>query len=193
MSNTINLTKGGKVELSKEAPGVEKFYVGCGWDVVTNGTAADLDIMVAVLNASGKVTNANDFVFYGNKSDSYGAVKLSDDNLTGAGDGDDENCQIDLSKLPAEVTEVQVLVNIYEAESRNQNFGQVRNAFIRVADASAPDVSILNYDLGEDFSMESIVSFGRFYRHNGAWKFEASGLGSRGNIKDTLVKYGVNV
>lgn len=128
------------------------------------------------------------FVFYNNLKSPTGAVEHTGDNLTGDGDGDDEQILVDLSKIENEVSEICIVVTIHEAISRNQNFGQVRNSFIRVFDTVSGE-EILKFELDEDFSIETAVEFGRIYKRNGEWKFEAVGMGMRGGLQDYVNKY----
>lgn len=189
MSTTISLEKGHKIDLSKEAPGLSKVFLGLGWDTNDNGGAAfDLDASCFLLGASGKLLREKDFVYFRNNDSSCGAVHHHGDNLTGVGEGDDEVIDVDLSKLPADVEQVVFVVNIYDAIARKQNFGQVKNAFIRMVNKDN-NQEVLRYDLGEDYSTETGVLFGRLYRHNGAWKFEASGTGEANGLQGFLSKY----
>jgi len=128
------------------------------------------------------------FVFYNNLISPDGSVEHTGDNLTGAGDGDDEQIKVDLSKADAKVFEICIVVTIHEAEARKQNFGQVRNSFIRIFDA-ATNTEILKYELEEDFSIETAVEFGRIYKKDNNWKFEAVGVGMKGGLQDYLNKY----
>lgn len=128
------------------------------------------------------------FVFYNNLKSPTGAVEHTGDNLTGDGDGDDEQVLVDLSKIENEATEICIVVTIHEATSRNQNFGQVRNSFIRVFDTISRE-EILKFELDEDFSIETAVEFGRIYKRNGEWKFEAVGMGMKGGLQDYVNKY----
>ena len=128
------------------------------------------------------------FVFYNNLKSPSGAVEHTGDNLTGDGDGDDEQVLVDLSKIENEVAEICIVVTIHEAVSRNQNFGQVRNSFIRVFDTISGE-EILKFELDEDFSIETAVEFGRIYKRNGEWKFEAVGMGMKGGLQDYVNKY----
>ncbi len=187
-TNTISLTKGVKVDLSKEAPGLKHAILGLGWDT-KEGSAPDfdLDASVFMLNASGKLTDQKNFIYFKNLTSPCGSVIHSGDNLTGAGEGDDETVSVELDKVPADVNELAFIVNIYEAKMRNQNFGQVKNAFIRISDKTTGQ-EILRYDLSEDFSAHTAVLFGRLYRHNGAWKFEASGVGETSGL-DAFVQH----
>ena len=150
----VSLKKGQKVDLTKTNPGLKEVLIGLGWDTnkYDGGKDFDLDSSVFMLGANGKVASDDDFVFYGNLKHKSGAVEHMGDNLTGAGEGDDEQIKIDLSKVPADVEKIDFTVTIYEAEERKQNFGQVENAFIRVVN-SATGEELIRYDLGEDFSI----------------------------------------
>jgi tellurium resistance protein TerD len=189
----ISLTKGGNVNLSKEAPTMTKMVVGLGWDTrATDGAAFDLDAVGFVLNNTGKVRADSDFIFFNNKQNAEGSVVHGGDNRTGEGDGDDETIIIDLSKMPADVEKVAVCVVIYDAETRKQNFGQVSRAYVRVLnDANQQEVA--RYDLSEDGSTEAAMIFGEVYRHNGEWKFKAVGQGFKGGLGPLAASYGVNV
>jgi len=181
----INLQKGQRENIN--AP---KFTIGLGWDTNTSstGSAFDLDASLFLLGENKKIVSDEHFVFYNNLVSPDGAVEHTGDNLTGDGDGDDEQVKIDLSKIDAKVQEICVVVTIHEAESRRQNFGQVRNSFIRIFDA-ATNEEILKYELEEDFSIETAVEFGRIYKREGKWKFEAVGVGMKGGLQDYLNKY----
>lgn len=190
----ISLKKGQKVDLTKTNPGLKNILIGLGWDTnkYDGGKDFDLDSSVFLLGANGKVASDDDFVFYGNLKHKSGAVEHLGDNLTGAGEGDDEQIKIDLSKVPAEVEKIDFTVTIYEAEERKQNFGQVENAFIRVMDATN-NKELIRYDLGEDFSIETAVVIGELYRNKGEWKFNAIGSGFGGGLASLGKNYGVNV
>ncbi len=190
----ISLSKGQKVDLTKGNPGLNQLVVGLGWDTnqFDSGTAFDLDAEVFLLGANGKVASDADFVFYGNLEHSSQSVKHLGDNLTGAGDGDDEQVKITLSSVPATIEKITFAVTIYDAEGRKQNFGQVSNAFIRVVN-EADGSEIVRYDLGEDFSIETAVVVGELYRHGGEWKFNAIGSGFQGGLHALCTSYGVNV
>jgi tellurium resistance protein TerD len=190
---TVSLVKGGNVSLSKEAPGLTKVSVGLGWDNRgTDGAAFDLDAVCYLLNDSGKVRADNDFIFYNNLSGGDGSVQHMGDNLTGEGEGDDEQVQFDLSKIPADVTKVAIAVTIHDATQRSQNFGQVSNAFIRVVNMG-DNAEIVRYDLSEDFSTETAIIFGDLYRHNNEWKFKAIGQGFADGLAGLARSYGVSV
>lgn len=190
----ISLQKGQKVNLTKGNPGISKLLVGLGWDInqYDGGADFDLDAAAFLLGSNGKVQSDADFVFYGNLKHSSGSVMHTGDNLTGEGDGDDEVIKVDLSRIPANVEKITFTVTIYEAVSRNQNFGQVSNAYIRVVDESS-GTELIRYDLGEDFSIETAVVVGEMYRNNGEWKFNAIGSGFSGGLEALCKNFGVNV
>ena len=197
---SISLQKGQKVSLSKESKGLSNVLVGLGWDAVEQKSglfglfkAADIDCdATAILLKNGKFTDKNDVVYFGNLKHASGAVKHMGDNLTGDGDGDDEQIMIDLSKVPANIERIAFTVTIYDAEARRQNFGQVSNSYIRLVDESN-EVELIHYDLGEDFSIETAVVVGELYRHNGEWKFNAIGSGFQGGLAALCGHYGIEV
>jgi tellurium resistance protein TerD len=180
----INLQKG-----QREALNAPKFTIGLGWDTNSSATggAFDLDASVFLLGENGKLVGDAFFVFYNNKTSPEGAVTHTGDNTDGSGEGDDEQIIVDLTKVDPRVKEICVVVTIHEADTRKQNFGQVRNSFIRVLDEHGAD--IVKYELDEDFSVETAVEFGRIYNRGGQWKFEAVGVGMKGGLSDYLSKY----
>jgi tellurium resistance protein TerD len=189
----VSLSKGGNVSLSKEAPGLESILVGLGWDArVTDGSAFDLDASVFMVKEDGKVRGSGDFIFYGNLKSGDGSVEHLGDNLTGEGEGDDEQVKVQLTSVPADIKKLVFAVTIYDAEQRNQNFGMVQNAFIRVVNQK-DGKEISRYDLSEDASMESAMIFGEIYRHNDEWKFKAIGQGFEGGLKALATAHGVDV
>ena len=190
----INLVKGQKTNLTKDNPNLSKIIVGLGWDVkkYDGGYDFDLDASAFLVGANGKASNDADFIFYHNLKHSSGAVEHTGDNLTGAGDGDDEVIRVDLKKLPANVERVAFTVTIYDAETRRQNFGQVSNAFIHIIDETTGK-ELIRYDLGEDFSVETALVVGELYRNAGEWKFNAIGSGFKGGLRALCLNYGVNV
>ncbi|MEV6208755.1 TerD family protein [Kitasatospora sp. NPDC051914] len=189
----VSLAKGGNVSLSKEAPGLTAVIVGLGWDVrSTTGADFDLDASALLCGESGRVLTDQHFVFYNNLTSPEGSVEHSGDNLTGGGDGDDEQIKVDLSAVPLTVAKIVFPVSIYDAESRLQNFGQVRNAFIRVVD-QATGREVARYDLSEDASSETAMVFGELYRHGADWKFRAIGQGYASGLRGIALDYGVNV
>ncbi len=190
---SINLAKGQKVDLTKDNPGLNNILVGLGWDTNKyDGSAAfDLDASIFLLAEDGKVTSDADLVFYGNLSHASGGVTHLGDNLTGEGEGDDEQIEVVLSKIPANIAKVDFTVTIYDADKRSQNFGQISNAFIRVVDKSS-NTELVRFDLGEDFSIETSVVVGEIYRHNGEWKFNAIGSGFRGGLAALCNNFGID-
>ncbi len=190
----INLSKGQKVDLTKKNPGLKKIMVGLGWDVnaFDSGFDFDLDAAAFMLDASGKCPSDKEFVFYGNLVHSSEGVKHMGDNLTGEGDGDDEQILVDLTKVPANIERIAFTVTIYEAEARHQNFGQVSNSYIRLVDETT-GTEMIHYDLGEDFSIETAIVVGELYRNNGEWKFNAIGSGFQGGLAALCGHYGIQV
>ena len=190
----VSLKKGQKVDLTKTNPGLKEILIGLGWDTnkYDGGPEFDLDAAAFLLGASGKVNSDDDFIFYQNLKHTSGAVEHLGDNLTGAGEGDDEEIKIDLSQVPANVEKIDFTVTIYEADERKQNFGQVENAFIRVVNVATGE-ELIRYDLGEDFSIETAVVIGELYRNKGEWKFNAIGSGFSGGLEALCKNFGVNV
>lgn len=190
----VCLQKGQKVSLTKGNPGLTKVVVGLGWDVnaFDTGGSFDLDAAAFMLTDSGKVSCQNDFIYYGNLTHPSGSVQHQGDNLTGVGEGDDEQIRIDLSKVPANITKIAFTVTIYDAEARHQNFGQVNNAFVRIYN-EANGEELLRYDLGEDFSIETAAVFGELYKHGDEWKFNAIGSGYQGGLAALCNNYGIEV
>ena len=189
----ISLTKGGNVNLSKEAPNLTNIAVGLGWNPrATDGQAFDLDAVAFLVNESGKVRADADFIFFNNLKSADGSVEHTGDNRTGEGDGDDEVIKVDLSKVPADVSKVVFCAVIYDGQARNQNFGQVANAYIRVVNTQG-DAEVARYDLSEDSSTETAMIFGELYKNNGEWKFRAVGQGFAGGLGPLAASYGVAV
>jgi tellurium resistance protein TerD len=189
----ISLQKGGNVNLSKEAPGLKKMTIGLGWDTrATDGAGFDLDGAVFLLNTTGKVRSDADFIFYNNLKSADGSIVHSGDNLTGAGEGDDETVTIDLSTVPADIDKIVVGVTIHDAETRGQNFGMVSKAFIRCVNADG-GTEIARYDLSEDGSTEAAMVFGEVYRNGTDWKFRAIGQGFQGGLGPLAKSFGVAV
>ena len=192
----VNLSKGQKVSLEKS---MTMALVGLGWDTnkYDGGYDFDLDAAAFLLGENGKVLSDEDFVFYNNLEHKSGGVKHTGDNLTGAGDGDDEVILIDFNKIPANISRIAITVTIHDAKARGQNFGQVSNAYVRVASRSSEDDFIgseqLRYDLAEDFSIETAIVVCEIYRHNGEWKFSAVGAGYEGGLAALCRSFGVNV
>ena len=180
----ISLQKGQKVSLSKESAGLSNVLVGLGWDEVKRSggffrlkpQAIDCDAS-AVMLKDGKFRDKADLIYFGNLTHKSGTVRHMGDNLTGAGDGDDEQILIDLSKVPEEYDRIVIVVNIYQAVKRNQQFGLIENAFIRLVDGKT-NKEMCKYNLSEDYTGKTAMIFGEIYRHNGEWKFNAIGQGT---------------
>jgi tellurium resistance protein TerD len=193
----ISLKKDEKIDLTKTNPGLLLLALGLGWDVNGgNADAFDLDAIALALDANGKLyKGAEGLLFYG-KAPSRGAafdilggsLKHTGDNLTGAGDGDDETIHVDLAKVPADVQRITLMISIYDAKERGQNFGRIKNSFVRMYDVDTKQ-EIARYDLQEDFGAFSNIEVGSVYRHNGEWKFEAKGEGKPGTFEDVLKAY----
>jgi len=192
----VSLSKGGRVSLSKEAPGLSKIQVGLGWDErTTDGSEYDLDASVFLLNAAGRVRSDDDFIFYNNLKAVNGAVEHMGDNLTGGGDGDDEVIKLNLKQLEteaADVKKISVVVTIHEAETRKQNFGQVNNAFIRIVNQD-DNQEFVRFDLTEDYSMETAMIFGEIYFKGEEWRFTAVGQGYAGGMSAACKQFGINI
>lgn len=188
----INLQKGGRVNLEKEAPGLSNIHLGLGWDLrKTDGNDFDLDASILMLDENDKAIGEGGFVFYNSASSSCGSVKHLGDNRTGAGEGDDEVLTVDLKKVPETVCKMLVAVTIHEGEARNQNFGLVDNAFVRVVNQDSGE-EITRYDLTEDYSAETSLIFGELYKKDGAWRFAAKGDGFAGGLSAFLGTYGLS-
>ena len=190
----ITLSKGQKVSLTKGNPGLKHIVVGLGWDTnkYDGGFDFDLDSAAFLLDENGKVNADTDFVFYNNLKHPSGAVEHLGDNLTGEGDGDDEQVKVDLSLVPQNISKIAFTVTIHEALERRQNFGQVSNSYVRVIDEDT-NQELLNYELGEDFSIETAIVVCEIYRHNGEWKFNALGSGFEGGLEALCKNFGVNI
>ncbi|MFI2371996.1 TerD family protein [Streptomyces sp. NPDC018833] len=189
----VSLSKGGNVSLTKEAPGLTAVIVGLGWDVrTTTGTDFDLDASALLVDANGKVLSDQHFVFFNNLKSPDGSVEHTGDNLTGAGEGDDEQIKVDLAGVAAQVDKIVFPVSIHEGESRSQSFGQVRNAFIRVVN-QAGGAELARYDLSEDASTETAMVFGELYRNGAEWKFRAVGQGYASGLRGIAQDFGVNI
>lgn len=181
---SISLQKGQKVSLSKENAGLSKVMIGLGWDEVKQSRgffaskpqAIDCDASLIMLQG-GKFKKKEDVIYYGNLRHASGTVQHMGDNLTGAGDGDDEQIMVDLSRVPAEYDKLIVVVNIYQAVKRKQHFGLIENAFCRLVDADK-NVEMCKFNLTDDYSGMTALIFGEVYRHNSEWKFNAMGQGT---------------
>lgn len=192
---SISLQKGQKVDLTKGSSGLSKIVVGLGWDEAAptgqkkgllggllggggnKNTAIDCDAMAMVCGANGKITGSGDVVFFNNLKHASGAVVHMGDNLTGAGDGDDEQIMVNLSMVPSQYEKIVFTVSIYQANQRGQDFGKIKNAFIRVVDESS-NKELCKFNLSDEYQNMTSVIFGEVYRHNGEWKFNAIGTGT---------------
>ncbi len=195
---SVNLQKGQKVNLSKENPGLSRIVVGLGWDEAQRSggfsffspRVQDIDCDAsAILLQNGRFVDKGDVVYFGNLTHRSRAVQHMGDNLTGAGEGDDEQIVIDLQKVPPQYDRIVIVVNIYSAYQRKQHFGMIRNAFIRIVNASNGQ-EMLKYNLTENYSGMTAMVFGEIYRRNGEWKFNAIGSGTNdGSISDLVKRY----
>jgi tellurium resistance protein TerD len=188
---TIPLIKGNNINLTKTDPTLKNIVVGLGWDVrETDGETFDLDASILMVKADGKVRSDRDFIYYHQKSSVCGAVHHTGDNRTGAGDGDDESIHVFLDKVPAEIHKLIVCVSIYDAEQKQQNFGQVLNAFIRLVNKDNQQ-EVTRYDLSENVSTHAAMIFGEIYRYDGEWKFKAVGQGFQGGLGELVRRHGI--
>jgi tellurium resistance protein TerD len=186
----IDLSKGGRIDLQKDNRTLTYIGVGLGWDTneTDSGVDFDLDVSVFMLNSNKKIPKNEYFVFYNNLTSPDGAVEHTGDNLSGTGDGDDETIFVNLKALSSNIEELIFVVTIHEAQMRNQNFGQVRNSYIKIFDKENNE-DILKYELEEDFSTETAIEFGRLYLKNGSWKFQAVGTGYNAGLQSFVDKY----
>ncbi|MEH7885796.1 TerD family protein [Bacillus sp. JJ1609] len=200
----INLQKGQRVDLTKGNPGLSKIMVGLGWDPVQksggggglfgglfggggSGANVDCDASVIMLGANDKLQNNNDVIYFGNLKSKDGSVTHSGDNLTGDGDGDDEQVSIELNKVPGHVEKLVFVVNIYDAVKRKQHFGMIRNAFIRVVNPNS-NQELIKYNLTDDYSGKTSLIVGEIYRHGNEWKFGAVGTGTNASGLSEVVR-----
>lgn len=194
----VCLSKGGNVSLDKEASAVgnaklTEVRVGLGWDVrTTTGTDFDLDASAIGLGPDKKAVSNQHFVFFNNKCSPEGAIEHLGDNRTGEGEGDDEVIKVDLAATPSSIDSIIFPVSVYDADQRQQSFGQVRNAYIRVVDASN-NTELARYDLSEDASTEACMVFGELYRNGAEWKFRAIGQGYVSGLTGIAKDHGVTV
>ena len=189
----VSLSKGGNVSLTKEAPGLTAVTVGLGWDVrTTTGTDFDLDASAIAVNADGQGLLRPALRLLQQQGHPGRTIEHTGDNVTGEGEGDDEQIKVNLAALPADVEKIVFPVSIYDAENRSQNFGQVRNAFIRIVN-QAGGTEIARYDLSEDAATETAMVFGELYRNGAEWKFRAVGQGYASGLVGIAQDFGVNV
>ena len=181
----VSLQKGQKVSLTKDNAGLSRVVIGLGWDEVQQKRGffapkqqeIDCDAS-AFLLADGKLRGVDDIVYFGNLRHKSGTVQHMGDNLTGAGDGDDEQIVVELDRVPAEYDRIVLVVNIYQADKRKQHFGMIQNAFIRIVD-SRNNQELCKYNLSDNYDGMTAMIFGEVYRHNGEWKFNAIGSGTQ--------------
>jgi tellurium resistance protein TerD len=193
MIMAVNLQKGQKVDLTKGRAGLSKVIIGLGWDTNKfDGPDFDLDASAFLLSGDGKCADPQDFVYYNNVTHASGSVQHMGDNLTGVGEGDDEQIKIELAKVPASCQKIAITVTIHMAGERGQNFGLVSNAFVRVVDDSS-NQELLRYDLSEDYSIETALVFCELYRHGSEWKFAAVGSGFNDGLAGLCRLYGLDV
>lgn len=191
---SISLQKGQRLDLTKTNPGLKNVLIGLGWDVnkYEGISAFDLDAVAFLVTENNKVINEQDFIFYNNLKSADGSVQHLGDNLTGIGEGDDEQIKINLSKIPPHIHKIEFAVTIHESDIRKQNFGQVSNAFLRIVNEET-DQEIARYDLSEDYSIETGVLIGEIYRHSNQWKFNAIGNGFSGGLATICKNFGLQV
>lgn len=183
----LNLSKGSRLDLTKSNPGLDRILVGLGWDL--GGTGFDLDVEAFGLNSNGKVVSPAYITFYNQPLSPCGAIKHNGDNRTGVGDGDDETLSIQLSKVSPDVQKIVFVVTINEAMAKNQNFGQVNNAYIRIVDEATVQ-QVCRFDLTEDYSTSISLIVGEVYRNGSDWKFNAVGTGSTADLGGLCSQYG---
>ena len=189
----ISLQKGGNVNLSKTDPSLKQVMLGLGWDArSSDGADFDLDASIFMVTESGRVRTDSDFSFSGQLRSVCGSIEHTGDNRTGEGDGDDEALNIKLNQVPAAVVRLVVAVTIHEAQARKQNFGMVRDAFIRLVNGET-NIEITRFDLSEDSSTETAMVFGEVYRYGSEWKFKAVGQGYAGGLRALAIQHGVDV
>jgi tellurium resistance protein TerD len=187
----VQLNKGNNINLSKTNPNLKNIVVGLGWDVrETDAETFDLDASLLMVKADGKARSDADFIFYHQKDSLCGAIHHTGDNLTGAGDGDDESIHVFLDKVPIDIQKLIICVSIYDADKKRQNFGQVLNAFVRLVNKDTNE-EVTRYDLSEDASTETAMIFGEIYRYQGEWKFRAVGQGFKGGLVELVRIHGI--
>ncbi|WP_285845965.1 TerD family protein [Metabacillus idriensis] len=188
----VTLSKGQKVDLTKSNPGLQNVIVGLGWDVSQHGANYDLDASSFLLGQSGKVNSDLDFVFYNNPSGGNGSILYTGDNRTGAGHQDDEQIQINLPAVPQSIHRIAFTITIHDAQMKQQNFGQVQNAYVRIFNPLNNE-ELLRFNLGRDFTVETAIVAAELYRHNGEWKFNAIASGFQGGLAALCRNFGVTV
>ena len=188
----INLSKGQRISLEKVSPGLVQIFVGLGWDINITDTGSDFDIDASIflLDSNEKLISDQHFIFYNNQNspDPEQSIQLRGDNRTGAGEGDDEIIDINLKTVPTDIAKAALVVTIHEADKRQQNFGQVSNAFVRIVNCENEE-EIIRYDLTEDFSIETAIIMAELYRKDGEWRMNAVGAGYEGGLQALVDRY----
>lgn len=188
----INLSKGERISLEKVAPGLVEIFIGLGWDINATDTGKDFDIDASIflLDSNEKLISDQHFIFYNNKTspDPAQSIQQRGDNRTGAGEGDDEIVDVNLTTVPPEIAKMALTVTIHEADKRQQNFGQVSNAFVRIVNCENEE-EIIRYDLTEDFSIETALIMAELYRKDGEWRMNAVGAGYEGGLEALVARY----
>ena len=184
---TLDLNKGDMLNISKTNPGLTRVRLGAGWDVAEAGNSFDLDIAAFICGPNGKISSGADVVFFNNKTSQ--GVTLNGDNRTGAGDGDDETIDIDLSAVPASVTKIAFAVVIHDAQAKMQTFGMVRNSYVRLIDTANGDNVICRYELKDNYSTDTAVVFAELARTGSEWAFTAIGDGKQGDLNAIAALY----
>lgn len=191
MSDSVILTKGESVNLTKKAPGLKKVFAAAGWDPSDSNKTMDLDLAVFALDANNKTVGGKDgFIYFGNKESADGSIKHSGDNLTGDGEGDDEQIGIDLEKLPTTVTKIAVVLAIYQAATKGQNLSDLKNSFVRVVN-QADNAEIAKFEITAGMTGDSIM-YGEFTRGtDNEWSFLAVGEAGTGEFAKFVEQYGL--
>ena len=188
----INLSKGQRISLEKASPGLKQIFIGLGWDVNVTDTGGDFDIDASLflVDSSEKLISDQHFIFYNNQisPDPEQSIQQRGDNRTGAGEGDDEIIDVNLKTVPTNIDKVIITVTIHEADKRQQNFGQVSNAFVRIVNAENEE-EVIRYDLTEDFSVETALIMAELYRKDGEWRMNAVGAGYEGGLQALVDRY----
>ena len=188
----INLSKGQRISLEKASPGLKQIFIGLGWDVNVTDTGSDFDIDASLflIDKSEKLISEQHFIFYNNpiSPDPEQSIQQRGDNRTGAGEGDDEIIDVNLTTVPNDIDKIIVAVTIHEADKRQQNFGQVSNAYVRIVN-SENEEEVIRYDLTEDFSVETALIMAELYRKDGEWRMNAVGAGYGGGLQALVDRY----
>ena len=188
----INLSKGQRISLEKASPGLKQIFIGLGWDVNVTDTGGDFDIDASLflIDSNEKLVSDQHFIFYNNPTspDPEQSIQQRGDNRTGAGEGDDEVIDVNLKTVPTDIDKIIIAVTIHEAEKRQQNFGQVSNAFVRIVNAENEE-EVIRYDLTEDFSIETALIMAELYRKDGEWRMNAVGAGYGGGLQALVDRY----